>query len=777
MNTVRVGGLVRKNGRSRQRELHHAGWQRLALCAVVATLLVWSGQLLLELFQVPVRVSGNQNLVSVSVEGQTRTFEVSAPVQSAIFVPAIPYQREYQIDGSDSTNSFTFQPFYFARFGTSIYYRFQAVLRDDASYSRWQDLVVADATGRISFKADRPAEGIAIRLPQPFIFSARLHRIETPRSLEFVEANGNAVQIDLNRNDRYLRVSEQQAGISRTLLSWFFPTDWRPPLAEVAWLFLRASAIALILVVVGVAIAALLPPGAIVIAQRRATLASGALAVCVLATSVAFTVVLFDRAPHVLDAVSYYFQAKVFASGALSAPAPAVPEAFPTPFTVVHGGRWFSQYPPGTAAFLAVGVIARLPWLVEPMFAAGAVLLTFAFALRQFGTKTALLGTTLMASSPFLLLQAGTFLSHVPAMFFVTLFIYAATRYLEAPAMRWVIMGAAALGVTFLTREIAAVLVGLPVGLTCAACALRQPLERRIRHAAAAAGCVLAAGLLYLFYDAALTGSLWELPRHLFSAADHLGFGEGVGFFGEHTVAAGLVNTDELLTSLNISLFGWPFSLALALMALPFIVKRPGRWELLHGAVVVSFIVVYVAYFYHGIILGPRYYFEALPSMVILAARGFVALVGIVAALLQGFGRGAAHQRAEKAALGLAALLLACNLIYFLPRQVALYRDFSGMPSGDGPVPVGFVRPGIDGRVPTLRGALVTTTNLEVYAVYLAALNCPRLDCDSVFAFVPSAVTDQRLQQAFPGRRWYFLRAREGRLTAEQGGAGGQQSP
>jgi 4-amino-4-deoxy-L-arabinose transferase-like glycosyltransferase len=369
-----------------------------------------------------------------------------------------------------------------------------------------------------------------------------------------------------------------------------------------------------------------------------------------------------------------------------------------------------------------------------------------------------------MATSPFVALQAGGFLSHVPAMFFAVLFLYAGTRYLDGPTLRWALLAAAALGMTFLTREITAVLIGLPAGMFLAARAIRRS-GARVRDLGAAAVCLAAFALIYLIYDRALTGSAFQLPRHLFNPADRLGFGLGIGPAGRHTVAAGLVNTDQLLTSLNISLFGWPFSLTLAAIMLPFLLRRPCPWELLHGTIVGCFIGVHVAYFYHGIALGPRYYFEAVPSMAVLASRGFVALAAASSTLLPAFGRPASHVRAQTAALGLAALLLACNLLYFLPRQVELYRDYSGLPGRDGPRPVGFVRQDLEGRRPALSGALMTTTDWWVYAVYLAALNCPRLDCDSVFAYVPDAAAEAALDSAFPLRRRDSLQVQDGRLT------------
>ena len=112
------------------------------------------------------------------------------------------------------------------------------------------------------------------------------------------------------------------------------------------------------------------------------------------------------------------------------------------------------------------------------------------------------------------------------------------------------------------------------------------------------------------------------------------------------------------------------------MLLLPFLTRRWQRWDSVHGLLVGLFVVGYVAEFYHGIVLGPRYYFEALPSLVILTARGFVALTAAVAGWIATLGLGGGWWRARQATLIVLAALLACNVFYFLPRQATLYAGF-----------------------------------------------------------------------------------------------------
>lgn len=122
------------------------------------------------------------------------------------------------------------------------------------------------------------------------------------------------------------------------------------------------------------------------------------------------------------------------------------------------------MYRPGTSLVLALGFVTRVPWLVEPVLAAAGVVLICLTARRQFGLHTGMLASVLMASSPFLHLRAGPFMSHVPGMFWPATLIYAVTRYVERRSLAWASVAAFALGFLFLTREMSALLYAATVG-------------------------------------------------------------------------------------------------------------------------------------------------------------------------------------------------------------------------------------------------------------------------------------------------------------------------
>jgi hypothetical protein len=220
-----------------------------------------------------------------------------------------------------------------------------------------------------------------------------------------------------------------------------------------------------------------------------------------------------------------------------------------------------------------------------------------------------------------------------------------------------------------------------------------------------------------------------------------------------HTLAAGLANTDELLTLLQFDLFGWPPLFALGLLLVPFLVGRARAWDFVALGGVLAFVIAYVGYFYHGNALGPRYYFEAMPWLLLLAARGVQVLAGLAAAWL--------------VPIVLVGALTLNTVLFYTPAELERRTDMSGV-SGVRSFSIGFAQTSLLG--PRLEGvpgnSLVVTNEWWLYNTGLAALNCPQLpDCDAIFAYAPNPSDVNQLTEAYPGR--VLLRAdnRGGEIT------------
>jgi hypothetical protein len=225
-----------------------------------------------------------------------------------------------------------------------------------------------------------------------------------------------------------------------------------------------------------------------------------ALALCLAAFlgAAAVATVIFDRLPHVEDEVAFLFQARTLAAGRLTLPAPAEPDFFYLPFVLVHDGQWFGKYPPGYPAVLALGLLSGQPWLLNPLAGALCVGLTFLLGRRLYNTAAGLLAAALLATSPFLLIQAGSFLSHVASLAWALLALLLAewaTRRRSALAAAGVGL---ACGALLLTRPLTALGLGLPLAVWLA---LTLARDRRLAlvwlPALATFGACLAALLGY----------------------------------------------------------------------------------------------------------------------------------------------------------------------------------------------------------------------------------------------------------------------------------------
>ncbi|HEU5349870.1 MAG TPA: hypothetical protein VFU63_14775, partial [Ktedonobacterales bacterium] len=257
--------------------------------------------------------------------------------------------------------------------------------------------------------------------------------------------------------------------------------------------------------------------------------------------------------------------------------------------------------------------------------------------------------------------------------------------------------------------------------------------------------------MLYLLYNQLQTGSAIVSPRTLFFPGDRYGFGQGIGFYGQHTFAAGMVILDQLLAILLIDLYGWPFYLTLALLPLTFLRRDAGtRWDVFCALLLVLLVGAQAGYFYHGIYLGPRYLFETLPFLLLLTARGVTALAATLVRIGQLFGTA---RPTRPLALGVSGVLLlallACNLFYYSPRQAQLYHDYTGLPAAmkvDARTIYSF-RP---------RQAIVLTNNWYIYNYLLWPLNDPELRGETLYAYAPVPNDLQRLRAEYPNRTLYM---------------------
>lgn len=776
----------------------------------IAILLLFAGILLLAdrwCYQqtLPVALTIQQGHTTLSVGSERLDLGNTGAPRALQFAPHDPLVHEYQIDGSDSTNNFSLDTAYLTHIQNSPYYRLQNWMRDLDGTSRWTNVRVF-ADQQLLNSIDWPANGSSIALPvsSTITIQLQLQRPETPMSLNLQMANHTTLQVTIDRNNRKIAVTQGTLGLTTDLTGSFFPLDAGPFAAMILDTLLRTMLCAIL-----VALTVLLAEIALIgfrtffpsrsshsqsgdtqgpashkgtspsttarheklkksvylyalHAWRRLTMALHPIALLTLAGSFCFVLwiacVQYQGEPHIYDASAYLFAAKIYASGHLSVPLPPAADRFPGPFILQHDGQWFAQYAPGTGLTLAPGIWIGMPWLIEPLLGTLALLGIGLIAARLYDRRVASLAVVLGAFSPFYSYLAASYLSHAIALFYLVWGFWALLRFAQGKAGWNMLLSACCFGMAGLTRDLVAILYTglLLVGvLVLYWSALRKNWRRGLTYGALFILILIVFAGLSLGFNALLTHNPFETPRALFYPPDHWGFGPGVGFYGQHTLAAGLVNLDELLTILMIDLYGWPFYLNLCFIMLPFLLRRA---TLTDGILLICAIIVtaaYIGYFYHGIYLGPRYLFETLPFLLILTARGILVLADWTTT------QGKRQHTLQAGTTGkrmyinipvtlLVTLLLCCNVFYFLPRQIELHTNYSGLPNWYHINLAEIYHP------PT-HNAIVVTGNLAIYQFVLFPLNDPFMRGDTLYAMANNDADYAELRTAYPGKTLYRL--------------------
>ncbi len=341
-------------------------------------------------------------------------------------------------------------------------------------------------------------------------------------------------------------------------------------------------------------------------------------------TSAAYSLFIFDGVPHIPDEIGYLFQAKIFKLARLYVPSPCSPESFDFPH-VVNNGRWYSMYPPGFPFLLLFGLILGVPWIVNPVIGALAILLLYLLGKEIYGRKTGILAAILGATSIWRLIMSATMMSHAASMLFNGLFLLFAVRSIRRPALREGLLAGAALGFAFLIRPYNTALFSFVILLYLSILFLQSP-RRRIGNMAGMVGVALLFLAAFLLYNWGTNGS--PLKTGYIERFGQAGiFPAELGRDGVFTPYRGFKQIGTNLASINKLLLGWPISSLLALF--PFFASMKRRreqrsLEIIFLSLITTMIVGF--YFYWGafLLIGARMFYEVFPILIVFSAQGII---------------------------------------------------------------------------------------------------------------------------------------------------------
>ncbi len=498
---------------------------------------------------------------------------------------------------------------------------------------------------------------------------------------------------------------------------------------------------------------------------------------------------IFEHVPHSEDEVAYLFQAKVLALNRLTVPTPPYAQAFWTPFVIDYHGQRLGKYPPGWPLLLSLGVRLNAPWLVNSLLAALTLALIawlghcFYPGARQLGLWAAGLGLV----TPAFLFLSSSLLSHAASLFWATLALVGLYYAVEpgawcatggpsalvrgksssrlsplAPrssphALRFTLTGLA-LGAACATRPFAGVGIGLAVAIFVLALILRREVKWTALLWIVLGGLPIA-GLLPL-YAWAISGDPFFNPYLLVWPYDRAGFGPDIGPQGYTLADALFINTRLKLTALATGLFGWPGWSNLIFLPLPFLARRATRWDWLLLGTLAGLVFVHIFYWAFGGTDGgfPRYYYDALPALLLLTVRGAQIsgeyLKRGVFSLPPPKARKARGGELGRGWVALPMILITIftlyNLLWNLPPLLAAQKGKYGITAA----PLQTIE-----RANLSEPALVIIKNVEEWSDFAApfAANSPLLDGPVVYAMDRGPEVTQKLRLHFSQRRCWEL--------------------
>jgi dolichyl-phosphate-mannose-protein mannosyltransferase len=401
----------------------------------------------------------------------------------------------------------------------------------------------------------------------------------------------------------------------------------------------------------------------------------------------------FQAIPHVQDSIAQHFQAQIFARGQPYAAAPPHGMFFLNEFLVQDNGRWYAQYPPIQAAFLAVGLLAGVPWLVNPLLGALSGVFIYLAARRAYGRSTAALAMALFCVSPFVWFMSGERMNHTGALFWISLALFLLSPVLArkpaaVPPPR-LILGGLALGMAMATRPLCGLAVAVPLLLVllCLRPQSRASPNLQVAFCNSQFAIPLVVGMTvgflpFLLFNLATTGSALRSGYEVQWGSSGWGFGQAQ-WGSPHTVVRGLFQLASNWDAAARYLFEWPLPSLLPLVGL-LCLRRWTRMDIALVGMLASLSLAYIPYFFQDLCLGPRFLYAGTPAFVILSARGIRA-----AGLGWAQRRGWPHRRGIDTLTAAAAV---CTLVGLGANLPVLVRQYSSSFWGTSTVLVDAVR-------------------------------------------------------------------------------------
>lgn len=331
-----------------------------------------------------------------------------------------------------------------------------------------------------------------------------------------------------------------------------------------------------------------------------------------------------EKIIHVPDEYGYLFTAKTFAQNRLYLSPPRYPEHYEQLITI--DDKWVSQYTPGHPFLLLFGVLVNQAWLVPPILATISAFYIFKTAKLLFGKKVAWISLLFLISSPFYQMNSINFMSHNSAFFAGSCVLYYSALFIKTGNKKKLILVGLYSVLMIMVRLYTGLLFLLPIYPFI----IKGFLFNGWKYFFKCCGYLILGSIpfcaFFLLFNFYTTSNPFVMTTN-YGDYSTLGFPEyrllGEGF------------SDLLISifTLRECLFAIPFSLIFIIAFIASFKNKSNCWFIILP--VLSIIIGY--FFYKGVwmMYGPRFWYEAIGLLAIIAAVGFSQIPHIVDVFLR----------------------------------------------------------------------------------------------------------------------------------------------
>jgi hypothetical protein len=317
---------------------------------------------------------------------------------------------------------------------------------------------------------------------------------------------------------------------------------------------------------------------------------------------------VLDQFPNSSDEYVYLFQAETLSEGKLWVDAHPLEIFFRFNHLAHKNGVCVGRFPPGWPLVLSIALYLGIPAiLVNPALATITLFFFYKLAKKLYGNRVALWSMLMLACTSFFLFNSASFFSHTVCQLGALLFIYCMYIFLESEKVKYGMLAGLFLGLILLSRYYTAILIFVPFFI----CLIVQHRLRSFKIFWWIGLGVLPCLAFLLWYNYAITGNPIQ-PVTVWAYES-----EGLGFVKGHTLLKGIEHIVR-----RVIMFVYWCSPAILILYFYFLFQKlknkAQRFITPEDYLFVILIIGYLFYYeIGGNQYGPRFYYEALPFLIV----------------------------------------------------------------------------------------------------------------------------------------------------------------